>query len=145
MPNPKNATFDAELHLEDGDAAVTATGVGQVGGSDKVYKVVPDDGIGTSGQGPEVKYDWLTDVEAVDNGDADETYELVLQGSADEAFTTPVELERITVDRDTGVGRYSRPGTNQEKAVVYPFVRVRHVLGGTTPSLTYNSRLVKRG
>lgn len=128
----KNFTFDALLVLEDGAAAVTASGAGQKDGSDAVVDV---------GSGQLRDSAWMIDVTAADFADADETYVLTLEGSTDAAFTTPVVLATQEI---TQVGRNVKDIDNVVNEVIYPHVRSYATVGGTTPSITYNSRLGRR-
>jgi len=41
------------------------------------------------------------------------------------------------------MGRYILPFENEKNGEVYPYVRIRHSISGTTPSINYTARLEK--
>lgn len=127
----ENLTYDALLVLEDGDAAVTSTGVGQNGGANAELEV---------GSGQLRNAQWIVDVVDSDDADADETYVLELEGSND-GFSGTVVLATLTVTRGDALRREVIPFDNVVDGVIYSQIRVAHTLGGTTPSLEYKSRL----
>lgn len=115
--------FDANLVLHDG-TALTATGVGSV----------PFFDVGGAYRFPAAV---LCNVTAADGTDGNETYDLVIEGSTDSAFTTPKQLGSQTFTRAL-TGRYTILIDNDQGGTVYQYIRFRPVLGGTTPSLSAN-------
>lgn len=111
--------FDANAVLHAG-AAITATGVGSVAYYD----------VGADARFPAVAVCAIT---ALDKADANETYDLVIEGSVDTAFTVAKQLGSQTV---TATGRYTVLFDNDQGGVVYRYIRYRPVLAGTTPSIT---------
>lgn len=116
-------TFDLDLLLKDA-GAVTADAAGSVGGSAKVL----DMGTGFVGELVQA----IVDTTALDTSSADETYTVRIQGSVDEAFTTPVELAAKAIK---STGREEIPFTNIADEVAYRYVRAFIDVGGTTPSI----------
>lgn len=138
-------TFDASLQFSDGGAK-TATGIAQVASAN----VILDLGSGVT-RGTAV-----FDVSALDVVTGDESYKLVLEFSNSATFASGIkEGPAITIggdaavlgDANDAVGRYTLPFNNEFPAltggisapntVVYRYMRVRHVIAGTTPSITY--------
>lgn len=131
-------TFDALLVLKE-SAAVTASAAG----TKKLY-------IGTG----LYKACALLDVEAI-AATTDGIYDIVIQGSTDEAFTAAnvVELASISLghsagkrtdsDKTDAPGRYKLYFDNENNGTYYPYVRIYTVVGGTTDaSITYAVNLV---
>jgi hypothetical protein len=136
------STLDTLLQLEDGAAAITSTETNSGGILD----------VGTG-----VYYgDLLVDVSAIDIADDDETYRILLQGSASSSFASGIfnlaelhlgaaEIKLGGADDDSAVGRYRVPFHNfifDETTLRY--LRSRVVVGGTSPSITYTANLVRR-
>jgi len=111
--------FDISSVLHAG-AAITATGVGSVAFYD----------VGAEARFPSVAVCAIT---ALDKTDANETYDLIIEGSVDSAFTAPKQLGSQTI---SAVGRYTVLIDNDQGGVVYRYIRYRPVLAGTTPSIT---------
>jgi hypothetical protein len=110
--------YDANLSLHDG-TALTATGVGTVAYYD----------VGGAYRFPAVA---VIAVTACDLTDGNETYDLIIEGSTDTAFTTPKQLGSQTIARGA-TGRFTIPFDNDQGGTVYQYIRYRPVLGGTTP------------
>jgi len=80
-----------------------------------------------------------------------ELYQILLIGGNNGSFSRTVVLAQIEIGArevleetlDSKLGRYILPFENEKNGVVYPFVRVRHVISGTTPSINYQCRLEK--
>ncbi len=133
--------FDTDFILEDGAAAKTASGYGQSGGEAAVANV--GDGL--------IKANLVVDVSQMAMADNDEIYQLHLLGGDDASFTNEVSLATLEIgarevvegNRDGKFGRYILPFQNEQNGVVFPYVRIRHFLGGTTPTVNYVSRLEK--
>ena len=138
-------TYDTLLQLKDA-GAITSSAAATVGGSAKILD------LGTG----EVRGDLVMEVTALDIVSNDEIYDIVLQGSPDAAFGTAgniVELQAISLsakevkrtdcDRDDTTGRYCMPFSNQFAGTNYRYVRLYHVIAGTTPSINYFAVLAK--
>jgi hypothetical protein len=114
-------TYDNLLLLKDA-GAVTADGAATVGGQARVVDV----GLG--------RFDAVAviDSSALDLADANETYRVMIQGSTDSAFTTPVELGSGLV---TVVGRREIRFLNEIGGTIYRYLRAYIDVSGTTPSI----------
>ena len=72
-------------------------------------------------------------------------------GGSDESFTEEASLctleigakEVIEGSKDSKLGRYVVGASNEMNGIIYPYLRLRHVLGGTSPGITYEARLEK--
>lgn len=120
--NINAAPFDIEqLYAE--NLAVSSAGSNALGG------VIDLKGYGY-GKGVIVM-----DITLAEDGDADETYEIVHELSDDAAFT--VAVEDFTVPVPAGfTSRMFEPMNNQIGGVMYRYSRLRAVLAGTTPAMT---------
>lgn len=116
--------LDANLLLHDGTAK-TSTGVGSV--------AYFDTGSATA-RFPCVA---VINITASDFTTGDETYDHVIEGSVDTAFTTPVQLGSKTV-LGGATGRATILIDNVQLGVQYRYIRWKPVLAGTTPSVTAN-------
>lgn len=134
--NQLDATFDAATQLKDAGAAV-ASGAGTVGGAARVVNV-----------GPAI----LSAVFNVDiiaqTVDATADYQIRLQASSDPTFATDVTVVAEVVSQlvgtsgqdRPGLGRQSRPFNNiGEDGAPKAYLRVYHVIGGSTPSINYQA------
>lgn len=139
--NQKSFTFDSALRLKDA-GAVTASGNGQVGGSDRIVD------MGSARFDGRV----IVDIVAIDVADANETYTIRVQGSNSPTFAATVKtLASLEVGRAAATGSSAADAagtraeigvTNEFNGVTYRYLRVTHVLGGTTPSINYVANLV---
>ena len=133
--------FDNEHILEDGAAGKTASGYGQVDASAQVV----DLGAGL------IRGNLIVDVTRLAMQGNDQLYQVHLMGGDDASFTKEVALctlelgpkETIEGNRDSKLGRYVVPLETEKNGIVYPFVRVRHVLSGSGPVINYVCRLEK--
>jgi hypothetical protein len=139
-PMNSNYIFDANLQLKDA-GAVTATGVGQVAAANKIIDLGDADMAG----------DLVIDVSAIDVVTGDEAYTLILEGSDVSDFSTGtpriVPLATILLGGGTailgagatasGTGRHVLPFTNTYGGKRSRYVRIEHVIAGTTPSINY--------
>jgi hypothetical protein len=121
-------TFDKLLQMKDA-GAVTANGAGTVAAAAKVLS------MGAAALGPAKA---VIDISAATF--AAHTYKLAVQGSADLAFTTPVELASTMAE---ALGRIELPFTNVKNEVTYPYIRVAHTVTGATPSINYTASMAK--
>lgn len=136
------ATFDAATELKDA-GAVTASGAANVGGSARVVNV--GNGI--------INAVMHIDVDAIDITTGDEGYEIRLQGSSSATFASDVHViatkrvgDSTTTGEsaDTGVARYSVPFSNTgDGSTPLPYLRVYHVIAGTTPSVNYRAWITR--
>lgn len=132
--------FDYDYELKD-TGRVEASGYGSVDGSAKVI----DLGAGL------VRGNLFIDVFQIAIGSNDQIYRLHVMGGDDADFTNEVSLcclelgakEVLQGNADSLVSRYILPFQNEQKGTVYPYVRVRHELAGTSPSINYSARLEK--
>lgn len=115
--------FDSEMVLHDG-TAITADGAGSVAYYD----------VGGSFRFPAAV---VVNVTACDDASGDETYDVIIQGSAASNFATTKQLGSMTITRgDTG--RFTILFDNDQDGTVYRYVRVYFDVGGTTPSISAN-------
>ena len=132
--------FDNE-HILKAAGAVTSSGYGEVDSSPVVANL---------GEGL-VRGNVILDVFAMTMQGNDQLYQLHLIGGDDASFTKEVALctlelgakEVIEDDLDSKLARYIVPFENEKNGIVYPYIRIRHVLGGTSPSINYQARLEK--
>jgi hypothetical protein len=132
--------FDTQHVLKDA-GEVTSSGYGTVDAAAQVL----DLGFGL------VRGNLILEISRLAMQGNDQTYSIHLMGGDDESFTNTVSLailevgpaETIQDNKDSKLGRYIVPFENQRNGVIYPYVRVRHVLGGTGPVLNYQGRLEK--
>jgi len=118
------AQFDAALELKDAGSAITADGVGQVGGVNRVVNV----GTGF------LRATLIVDVDAFTSGAA--AAKITLQGSSVADFSADVvnladvdlgSSATIGESADRGVGRVTTTFMNSRDGVKrYPFLRVAH-------------------
>lgn len=133
--------FDAAGQLKSA-GAVTATGVGQVAGSTRVVDL-------GDGRMDAVA---MVDVSAI-TATGDQRYELQVQGSTTADFSAGVVcLASVPLGHPSQTGNTAATPapahvelafTTEYAGVVYRFVRIRHVIAGTTPSVSYTAWLAK--
>ena len=113
--------YDSEMVLHDG-TAITSDGAGTVAYYD----------VGGSFRFPAAA---VVNVTAADDASSDETYDVIIQGSAASNFATIKQLGSMTVTRgDTG--RFTILFDNEQDGTVYRYIRVYFDVGGTTPSIS---------
>lgn len=135
----RHKTFDVELELADGAAAVTSTAGGLVDAAAAVIDF--RNGATLGDQTPLTEFELHVYVSALDTASGNETYVLTLEVSDDSTFATGVAVkETITV---TATGRYVRKGNNEEGGTIYRYARIKATLAGTTPSITYTAYLAR--
>ena len=121
--------------------AVTSSGYGEVDAAAKVVNL----GAGL------VRGNCIIDVTAMVMQGNDQVYQIHLMGGDDESFTKEVALatlevgvkETIEGNLDSKLARYVMPFENEQNGITYPYVRVRHVISGTSPSINYSCRMEK--
>jgi hypothetical protein len=132
--------LDTEHILKDA-GAVTSSGFGQVEASAKVVNL----GAGL------VRGNLVLDISAVKISAKDESYTIHLMGGTDASFTGTVSLcskemgahGALQGNVDAKLSKVVLPFMNEERGLVYPYMRVRHVISGTSPSINYTARLEK--
>ncbi|MDI7862535.1 hypothetical protein MRS76_11240 [Rhizobiaceae bacterium n13] len=134
---------DLELVLADGAAAITASGVTQVGGNGAVKKMGPGRFEGVL----------IVDVSAIKISANDEIYTLLLQGSSAEAFSTHETLASLALGAtevrpggavDSVIGRYEIPFTTEQHDAVYDWLRLYVATDGTSESITLKAWIAER-
>lgn len=111
--------YDAQAVLHDG-TAITASGTGSVNYYD----------VGAAARFPAVA---VVSVPALAAG-TNETYDVIIEGSETSNFATIKQLGSQTITRGQP-GRYTVLFDNDQNGVVYRYIRVSFVVGGTAPSL----------
>ncbi len=132
--------FDTDFILKDA-GQVTSSGYGEVDAEAAVANL----GSGL------VRGNVIIDISQMALADSDELYQIHLIGGDDESFTKQVTLatleigakESIEDNLDSKLGRHILPFQNERNGVIFPFVRVRHAIQGTTPAINYQARLEK--
>lgn len=127
---PIQYPYDASMLLHDGAAAVTSSAAGLVGGSARVF-----DTESTTSPVGRFPLAVVINVSALDLADTNETYDLIVEGSNSATFASGnQQLGSIVV---AATGRYTLLVDNEQGGTVYRYIRIRAVLAGTTPSITY--------
>ena len=132
--------FDNVYILKD-SGAVTSTGYGQVDASAQVVDV----GSGL------VRGNVVIDIDAIKVSAGNELYSFHLIGGSDASFTQEVSLcskeigaaGALQGNLDSKISRVVLPFQNEERGVNYPYMRIKHVISGTSPSINYRARLEK--
>lgn len=137
----RSYSFDIQQLLQDGVAAKTASGAGQVSGAAKVL----DLGSATAAYSGVL----VIDVQAIVINDDDELYHILVQGGDAEAFSGSVQnLACLTLGAtevlpggadDSTAGRYELPFVNRQDDVTYQYLRVYTEVAGTSPSIDYTA------
>lgn len=155
FPNDRTYSFDANLELSDNAAAYTATGWAQKSGADGMIDLGGNQGV-TPIQNARIDAVCVVDVTALDATTTDEAYRLILAGSNDPAFAngaaqvlaemeiaggvlSVLGLGGAGVTKTGVVGRYELMFTNNVAGAFYQYVKLFHVLTGTTPSISYEA------
>jgi len=132
--------YDVKLLLKDG-GAVTSSGYGTVDASAQVLNLGP--GL--------VRANVVADIISIKISGGDEKYHVHLMGGDDSSFTQEVSLTSkelganasLEGNRDSKISRLILPFQNEESGVIFSYVRIRHVISGTSPSINYQARLEK--
>ena len=130
--------YDTLLRLKD-HGAVSASGYGTVGGEATVLDVGQALVIGSL----------IFDIFKIDVPTNDEIYRLHLMGGDDESFTNEVSLcclelgaaEVVEGSGDSVRARYILPFSNEKAGSIFPFLRVRHVISGSSPRINYKASI----
>jgi hypothetical protein len=116
---------DKDLILKD-NTAVTATAAGQVAASNKIIDVGDARFEGVA----------VMNFTARDFTTTDETYSVAIEGSNSSTFASGVEtLARTEILAN---GRVELPFVNRKYDTQYRYIREKHTLAGTTPSITFD-------
>jgi hypothetical protein len=133
-------TFDADLELKDA-GAITASAAAQVDGAAKILD------MGAA------RFDGLVliNVTALDIVSNDEEYNIIVQGSSSATFASDIEnLAMLNLGatevrdggaKDSVVGIYELPVTNEAADTVYRYIRIYIFIAGTTPSINFTAFL----
>lgn len=134
-------TVDVDLIFSEGQTN-TSTGFAQVSGSDTVLDV----------GGARVSGNLFIDVTAIDISSDDEKYTFELQGSNQADHSSGISVlaeisiganEVLSGDEDLGVNRYVVPFSNVLGSTAYRHLKLRSVVAGTTPTVTFAARISK--
>jgi len=131
-------TPDKELHFKDA-GAISADGVTQVAAAN----VIKDVGAGRA------EMVMLIDVTAIDIANADEEYNIIVQGSNDSGFASGIEnLAMLNLGataarkggaQDSTIGRYELPFPTEQDDQPYKYIRCYVDVGGTSPSIDFTA------
>jgi hypothetical protein len=120
---------------------VTSSGYGTVDEEAKVVNL----GAGL------IRGNLVVDISAIKVSAKDEKYTLHLMGGTDASFTGQVSIASkelgahgaLEGNRDSKISRVVIPFQNEERGIIYPYCRIRHVIAGSSPSINYTARLEK--
>lgn len=153
--NRFDRSFDAATQLKDA-GAIVADGAAQVGGSDQILDLAADDGVdgGPSGSlGVRIDGTAVIDVSAIDIGNSDEIYNILVQVSNSPTFASGIKNVGILQLADTAVaaggaddgvvGHYELPVTNEVNGEAFRYMRAFTDVTGTTPSIDYVAHFAK--
>ena len=149
FPNDRTYTPDANLIFADGAAAQTASGVSQVGG---VACTIDLGGNQSTTPAQQARHDVVAviDVTAIKVTSSNETYKFLVNVSNDPAFGSGNVVNAGSIQVGFGgstdvvngatsvTGRYEVMFSTNIAGSVYEYVQVYAVLGGTSPSITYD-------
>lgn len=140
-----NRLLDADLQLKDA-GLVAGSAAAQVGGSAKIHDGGDADLFG----------DVVVDVTAIEIGNDNERYDIVLEGSSSASFASDIEeLGRLVLganevitggsDVDSVVGRYAFGFYNSRAGKRYRYLRIYTVVAGTVGTgINYTAHLTLR-
>lgn len=144
MPQNNSYTFDVATLLKDA-GVLKADAAATVGGSAAVVNVGPAFVEGVVN----------VDVSAIEVDSADDMYTIQIQGSADSAFTAPVNLATLQLGHTTAlggpatstVGRYAVRFQNEKNGVIYPYLRAYTDVSGAAVAtgINYTAWIGKTG
>jgi len=159
FPNQRTYPFDANMSLSDNAAAYTASGYLQVGGADGVVDLGGNQGVtitlpsiddvsSITPQQPRIDAMAIFDVTAIDISSGNETYQIDIMVSNDPAFAAGnvvcaagvqmgkgASLRGAVAQKDSVIGRYEIPFTNNIAGAIYQYCKAYLTAGGTTPSV----------
>lgn len=159
FPNLRTYSFDANMVLSDNAAAYTASGYLQAGGADGVVDLGGNQGVTVTlpsiddvatytPQQARIDAMAIFDVPTIDIASGNETYQLDIMVSNDPAFAAAsvvcaagiqlgkgASLRGAVAQKDSVIGRYEVPFTNNIAGALYQYCKVYLTAGGTTPSI----------
>ena len=132
--------FDNTFILKD-DGAVTSTGYGEVDASAQVVSL----GAGL------VVMNAVIFVDSIKCSAGSEIYELHLVGGSDASFTQQVSLcskelganAVLQGNLDSKISKIILHASNEHGGTIFPYIRIRHVIAGASPSINYRCILHK--
>lgn len=147
FPNDRTYTFDANLQLADGAAAMTATGYTQVGGATSILDLGGNQST-TPAQQSRIDAVAVVDVTAI-TVSGTQTYKLYVVGSNDPGLATGnVVLGQMMLGKGTSLdilnaadsvtGRYEIFFTTNVAGSLYEYVGL-YLVGANTPSITFTA------
>lgn len=126
-------TYDNLTLLKDA-GAITATAAALVGGVARVLDL---------GSGGRLEAKAVIETSAIDFTTGDESYRVTLEGCNDIAFGSGiVELGSLAIVT-AAPGRQEIYFVNEADNTIYQYARLKHTIGGTTPSINYVAFLAK--
>lgn len=146
MVNYNNSyTFDVATLLKDA-GLIKTDGAAQVGGAAAVVNLGAAYAEGVV----------VIDVTAIEVDTASDLYNIILQGSADAAFTAPVNLGMVQLGHTTALaggsatsttGRYYLRFQNERNGVIYPYIRIYNDVDATAlaTGINYSAWIGKTG
>ena len=162
FPNQRTYSFDVNAQLSDNAAAYTATGYAQAGGADGIVDLGGNQGVTVTlpaiddistytPQQARIDAVLIADVTAIKISAGNESYKLMALVSNDPAFGAGnvEQAGEIMVGKgasrdgvnmkDSVVGRYEIPFTNNIAGSIYQYVKLYLVIGGTAPTINVTS------
>ena len=141
-------TLDQNMRLEDGVTAFTTAGgggLGQVGAADAIV----DLGGAVGSAGAYTPCSWVTDIDALEFTEQDETYQVWFQLSDSSTFASGVVVKAgFTMgdaangaNDDEAAGRIVIGVDNEHKGVLYRYGAIYCLAAGTTAVMTIRSFL----
>lgn len=121
-------SFDKETQLKD-SYAVTSTAAAQVSSADKVLDL----------RGARFEGTLVADVSAAKTSVGDETYSIEVGLSNSPTFASG-NIVSILIPV-TGTGRIEQPVINTKLGTVYRYMRLRTIVGGTSPTITHQAHV----
>lgn len=128
--------YDAELAIRGyGEAAVTADG------ATNAFPLIRNVHRASAPRLAHQEVAIVIDVRAFESGAGDETYKLDVEFSEDEAFTTPIAFNSLTVKATGSYAFIVDTDTLEKLEAGAAFVRVKADVGGVAPSIEYAAYL----
>ncbi len=128
--------FDS-THILKSAGAVTSSGFGEVDAAAKVVNL----GAGL------VRLNLVLNISQIKCSAGNELYTIHLMGGSDESFTQTVSLcskelgaaGSLQGNLDSKISRVVLAAQTEHGGIVYPYVRVRYVISGTSPSINFTA------
>lgn len=150
FPNDRTYSVDANLIFSDGLTALTASGVSTVGGVPQTLDLGGNQGTSPLQQA-RFEAVAIVDVTAIKVSSLNETYLLMVNVSNDPAFgagnvvnagamlLSAINTGSVVNSQASVTGRYELMFTNNIAGSLYEYGQLYVVVGGTTPSITFDS------